>query len=69
MTFNGQVRDGTIVLDESVLLPDGALVRVEVLDTPNSPPLHPDVLRITGILPGDVDMEKALLEAIIEKHK
>lgn len=44
MVYHGKVRDGTIVLDPGVKLPDGAEVRVELLvvgppDSPGDEPL------------------------------
>jgi hypothetical protein len=37
MVYHGRVRDGTIVLDPGIELPDGAAVRVE-LELPGEPP-------------------------------
>ncbi len=32
MTYRGQVKNGIVVLDDAVTLPEGAVVRVDVID-------------------------------------
>ncbi|MFA6243193.1 MAG: hypothetical protein WC655_19810 [Candidatus Hydrogenedentales bacterium] len=56
MTYRGLIKNGHIILDESIVLPDGASVTVEVHDTAQSEKLHPDVIRFTGILPKNIDV-------------
>ena len=43
MVYHGKVKNGTIVLDASIDLPDGAAVRVEV-ELPGEPPAGDDPL-------------------------
>ena len=37
MVYNGHIRQGMVVLDQPVLLPEGARVRVEVSEAANRP--------------------------------
>lgn len=33
------------------------------------PTIHPDIKKLTGILPGEIDFDKAITNYIMEKHK
>lgn len=68
MTYKGHVQDGRVVLDEPAALREGAGVRVEVLDAAEEEPLHPDILRFTGILPRDLDVRAEYAEGMARKH-
>lgn len=49
MTYHGQVKDGQILLDAGVSLPDGAEVQVEVIEAPqNGEDLQAVLLRHAG---------------------
>ncbi len=41
MTYRGHVRNGRIALDESARLPEGATVKVEVVETGDDAAAHP----------------------------
>ena len=61
MTFKGHIKNGTVVLDEAVTLPDGAAVTVDVI--PLQPPvplaelLKGVIGKATG-LPSDASSQK-----------
>jgi hypothetical protein len=49
MTYHGQVKDGQILLDAGVLLPEGAEVQVELIELPrNGEDLQSVLLRHAG---------------------
>ena len=53
MTYRGTVKDGVIVLDEPVRLPNGAAVRVEVEPTPELlASLRKGLTDLAGTAPG-----------------
>ncbi len=58
MAYEGHVRNGMIVLNEHVNLAEGVRVRVEVLHSPEAESLHPDILRITGLIPSHIDVRE-----------
>ena len=68
MTYEGHVQNGMVVLDEPVSLTEGARVRIEVLHEAQSEPLHPEILRFTGVLPSDVDVRAEYAEGAAERH-
>jgi hypothetical protein len=49
MVYHGRVKDGAIVLDPEVELPDGAMVRVEVELTGESRPGGDPLFRMTDL--------------------
>lgn len=61
MTYKGHIKNGTVVLDENVRLPEGAAVTVELTDASRPAPLS-DLLRgVIGKakdLPPDASMQK-----------
>ena len=68
MTYRGHVQDGLVVLDESVSLRNGVAVCVEVLEDTELEPLHPDIVRFTGILPPDLDVRAEYVAGMARKH-
>ena len=56
MIYKGHVHNGMLVLDEPVTLTEGTRVRIEVLHAAPSEPLHPEIVRFTGVLPSDIDV-------------
>ena len=53
MTYRGKVQDGVIVLDDSVKLPDGVTVRIEVDPTPDElAALRDGLKKLSGTAPG-----------------
>ena len=58
MTYRGHVKNGAVVLDEEVPLPEGAAVAVEVLaaeraaEKEESPPLHDGLDGLIGVAKG-----------------
>ena len=56
MTYRGHVENGRILLDEPAPLPEGAEVKVEVVETSGAPPTIWDKLRgIAGTVEGPED--------------
>lgn len=68
MTYSGHVKNGVVVLDDPVILSEGAHVRIEVMHEPSSESLHPEVLRFTGVLPKNIDVKAEYAEGAAEKH-
>lgn len=69
MSYKGRIANGTIVLDEAIDLPEGASVRVVVVPEDESEPLHPDIIRFTGILPENIDARDEYVEGMRKKHR
>ena len=68
MQYSGHIEQGKVVLDGAPSLPDGARVRVELLETEIGVDLHPDIKRLAGLLPEGIDFDQLRLESILEKH-
>ena len=68
MTYKGHIENGQIVLDDAVILPDGANVVVELLPRLQSRTLHPEIQKFTGIIPADVDARSEHLAARQTRH-
>lgn len=69
MPINGRVQNGAIILDQPIDLPEGTSVRVELVPRDESEPLHPDIIRLTGILPKDIDARNEYAEGMTRKHR
>lgn len=69
MTYIGHVQNGSIILDEEAVLPEGIAVRVEIMDSAMDKPLHPEILRFSGVLPPDIDARSEYLESMRKKHQ
>ena len=52
MTYKGHVKNGIVVLDDPVKLPDGAEVRVEVLQPRSEPTLADRLRSVIGSVKG-----------------
>ena len=52
MTYKGHVKNGVVVLDDPVKLPDGAEVRVEVLESKAEPTLADELRGVIGAVKG-----------------
>ena len=52
MTYRGHVKNGVVVLDDPVKLPDGAEVRVEVLQAKSEPTLADELRSVIGSVKG-----------------
>ena len=68
MTYKGHIANGAVVLDEPVSLMEGASVRIEVLHEGQSDPLHPDIIRFTGVLPPDINVRAEYGEAVANRR-
>lgn len=70
MVVSGHIRNGLVVLDEPVLLPEGAEVQIELRQRTVSPAggIAPEIARLSGILPRDLDVRDAVIARAIEKH-
>ena len=42
---------------------------VQGLHQPSRQPIHPEVRRLTGIIPPEVDAKEAYLQHMVEKHR
>lgn len=61
MTYKGHIKNGSVVLDEPVALPDGAAVTVDLIPTPPPVPLAErlkDVIGKATGLPADASSQK-----------
>jgi len=61
MVYRGHIKDGVVVLDEPVKLPDGLQVRVELEEIEDE--IHPMVKRMRGMLPQDIDAKDVYHES------
>jgi hypothetical protein len=53
MTYRGTVKDGVVILESGASLPDGAQVRIEPVDEPDSmASLREGLLRFAGTIKG-----------------
>jgi hypothetical protein len=53
MTFRGHIQNGSVVLDESAQLPEGSLVRVELVNPEDDfASLREGLLKFAGIVDG-----------------
>lgn len=69
MTQKGHVRNGGIVLDEPLNLPDGTVVELLPVSLPAGRH-HPDVERFAGIISRDAgDEKKKYHEHLEKKHQ
>ena len=68
MTYKGHVHNGKVILDGPVSLTEGARVRIEVLHESQPEPLHPEIVRFTGVLPPDIDVRAEYAEGVVKKH-
>jgi predicted DNA-binding antitoxin AbrB/MazE fold protein len=57
MVIRGHAEKGVIHLDEDVELKDGTRVTVEVPSGLSEETLHPDIKRLSGILPAGLNAE------------
>ena len=61
MTYKGHIKNGTVVLDEPVALPEGAEVSVDVVDAQQPIPLSESLKGVIGKatgLPPDASSQK-----------
>lgn len=68
MHYMGHIEHGTVVLDEALNLPDGTRVTIAAVRAPEILELHPDIQRLAGLLPDNVDIDRLRLESVLEKH-
>lgn len=68
MTYKGQVRQGKIELENAIKLPEGAIVKVELIGAAVTEDLHPDIVRFTGIIPDNVNGEVEYRKTLESKH-
>lgn len=78
MTYKACVKDGVVVLDEAVRLPEGAILEVHI-QSQVKPELEPDpghsdaelapgVRSITGILPAEIDLDETRFKLLLQKY-
>lgn len=68
MTFKGRIENGRVVLENTVLLPEGTSVLVELIPIRSTDDLHPDIQKFTGIVPQNVDAQTEHRAANQAKH-
>lgn len=68
MAYKGQARQGKIELENAIKLPEGAIVKVELIGAEVTEDLHPDIVRFTGIIPENVNGEEEYKKALEPKH-
>jgi hypothetical protein len=66
MTLLGHIEDGKVILDQSATVPNGTAVVCHVISKPRRP-LHPDILRLTGIADPGITPAEAHLEWLEKK--
>ena len=70
MTYRGHVTNGAVTLDEGQAdLPEGSEVLISVIPEKVPEGLHAEIVRMTGILPADLDVREDYYAALLEKHK
>lgn len=69
MTYNGHIKNGVVVLDEATDLPEGAKVIVNVIVPGDAEGIHPEVERLTGILPPELNVEQTHRQRLMDKHQ
>jgi hypothetical protein len=42
---------------------------IKILKAKSTPAIHPDIEKFTGIIPADIDVDKAITEYIMTKHR
>lgn len=68
MEYKGHIEQGTVVLEDTLNLPDGTPVTIQVPEIFQESELHPDIRRLAGLLPEHFDVDRVRLESIMEKH-
>ncbi len=68
MGYCGHVKNGMIVADEPLELPDGTRVEIRVLETGRRTH-HPDVEKFAGIIPPDAGDEGSYRDHIRKKYE
>ena len=68
MVYRGHVKNGVVVLDEAVPLPEGAKVTVELVER-GEEDLHPEIAKFSGILPANLDVKEAYIHGLMGKHQ
>ena len=68
MAYRGHIENGAVILDDPVEWPDGTKVVVEAMGPPPGRH-HPEVERLIGILPENIDVRDAYRAYLLEKHK
>ncbi len=69
MTYSGHIKNGVVVLDEAADLPEGAKVIVDVIEPGAPEAVHPEIERLTGILPPELDVEQVHRKRLMDKHQ
>jgi hypothetical protein len=69
MPYHGWIKKGVIVLDETVPLPEGAEVMVDVVGQTSAENMHPDIQKYTGILPAEMNAGESYYQGLIDKHR
>jgi hypothetical protein len=69
MAYHGRIKNGVIVLDEPVPLPEGTEVAVDILAQTGAEAMHPDIPRFTGILPAELNPRESYYQGLLEKHR
>lgn len=68
MDIIGHIRQGVIVPDEALSLPEGTRVRIQAMTEHSVPAIDPEVAQFAGLLPANIDVDDARLASILEKH-
>ena len=69
MVYHGRVKNGVVVLDEAVSLPEGIKVIVDVLGGEEDEEIHPEIRRFSGILPADLNGKESYRRGLMGKHR
>jgi len=69
MGYRGRIRNGAVVFEEPVSLPEGTVVEVVVPEAHENKELTLDLERFRGILPANLDARDAYRRGLLEKHR
>jgi hypothetical protein len=69
MTIRGRVKGGVVYPEQPLPVPDGTEVTIEVAGSDLLADMDPNLAKLAGILPEDLDAREAYYRSRAEKHK
>jgi len=67
MTFRGRIKDGMLVLNRPIELPEDTSVLVEIV-ADEQETIDPELSQWFGVLPRDINVDEEYMHGIIQKH-
>lgn len=68
MHIIGHIKQGVVVPDEPLSLPDGTRVKIQPMAEDSTPSIAPEVAQFAGLIPADIDIDDTRLTSILEKY-